>query len=355
MHCRRKIGDSVACGLHWRAVRVITTGVNGCGFRFRSAPVAVILLLANMTARAQVGDVQRVHDPCIIAAEGAYYLFCTGGGIAIRRSADLLRWERIGAVFAEAPEWTRQEVPGSRGLWAPDIAFVNGRYHLYYSVSTFGKNRSCIGLATNVTLDPADPRYKWIDQGKVVESTPGKDDFNAIDPNLVLDERDCPWLTWGSFWGGIKMCRIDPATGKPDPADRQVYALAARPESKAIEAPFMIRRGDSYFLFVSFDLCCRGAESTYRIMVGRARAITGPFVDRDGRPMLRGGGTQVLAGGGRVRGPGHNAILTKDERHWLVHHFYDADARGIATLQIRPLRWDEQGWPIAGEPIESPR
>lgn len=300
-------------------------------------------------ADGQEGDVRRVHDPHIIAADGAYYIFCTGGGIPIRRSKDLIHWERIGTVFDETPAWAKREVPGVRGLWAPDISFFNGRYHLYYSVSTWGKNRSCIGLAVNDTLDPASPKYKWIDQGKVIESTPGRDNWNAIDANVVLDERKEPWLAFGSFWSGIKLRRLDRSTGKLH-SDSRMYSLAARPSPGAVEAPFIIRRGEYYYLFVSFDYCGRGVDSTYKIMVGRSKAVTGPYVDRDGKPMTEGGGTLVLGSQGHVRGPGHNSVLVEGDKYWLVHHYYDADLYGVPTLQIRPLNWDKAGWPEAGAP-----
>jgi len=190
----------------------------------RITPLLIlVVMLAGSLALAQQGDVRRVHDPCIIAADGAYYVFCTGGGIASRRSKDLVHWERIGAVFRALPAWTGAEVPGVRGLWAPDISYFNGRYHLYYAVSTFGQNRSCIGLAVNATLDPANPDYKWVDLGKVIESRQG-DAFNAIDANIVFDEQKQPWMAFGSFWSGIKLIRIDPSTGKP-PADARMQAL----------------------------------------------------------------------------------------------------------------------------------
>ncbi|NOX56075.1 MAG: arabinan endo-1,5-alpha-L-arabinosidase, partial [Planctomycetes bacterium] len=161
---------------------------------------------------AQEGDIRRVHDPCIVKAGGWYYVFSTLGGIQIRRSKDLMRWEYVGEVFEEIPAWAKKAVPGVRALWAPDISFFNGQYHLYYSVSTFGKNRSCIGLATNRTLDPADDRYEWVDRGPVITSRPGKDDFNAIDPSVAFDGEQ-PWLAFGSFWSGIKLVRLDPETG----------------------------------------------------------------------------------------------------------------------------------------------
>jgi len=301
--------------------------------------------------RAQAGAVRHVHDPAILRAGGHCYVFSTGKGVPVRRSKDLRRWESAGRVFAEdVPAWAAKEVPGSRDIWAPDISRFGGRYHLYYSVSTFGRQRSCIGLATNVTLDPADPKYRWLDRGMVLDSRPGRDDFNAIDPQLVLDEAGQPWLTWGSFWTGIKLVRLD-AAGERPAAGAKVIALACRPRHKAVEAPFLIRRDGWWYLFVSFDQCCRGVDSTYKTMVGRSRKLTGPYVDYTGRPMLEGAATLLLAGHDQSKGPGHNSVLRTEHTDYLVHHMYDAAARGTPTLQIRPLIWAKDGWPLAGEPL----
>ena len=182
----------------------------------------------------------------------------------------------------------------------------------------------------------------------MVSSQP-KDDWNAIDPNIVLDENGNPWLSFGSFWGGLKIVKIDPATGKT--ADKVVHSIAARPVEKAIEAPFIMRKNGWYYLFASWDRCCKGVKSDYKIVVGRCKSVSGPYLDRSGKDMLRGGGTLVLAGYGNVKGPGHNAVLTEGEKDWLIHHFYDANPMGMATLQIRPLLWADDGWPLAGEPI----
>jgi arabinan endo-1,5-alpha-L-arabinosidase len=249
-------------------------------------------------------------------------------------------------VFAHLPEWAVKDVAGVRGLWAPDISYFNGKYHLYYSVSTFGSNRSSIGLATNQTLDPASEKYRWMDQGKVISSNK-TDDWNAIDPNVVLDEQNQPWLSFGSFWSGIKMRKLDLATGKLSDTDQTLYSLASRPSSEqgAIEAPTIIRKNGYYYLFVSFDFCCRGRESTYNIRVGRAQRLVGPYVDRSGKPMLEGGGTLVLSGKGRWVGPGHCAVLKDKNGETLVYHAYDTEWRGISTLRIAAIIWDSDGWP----------
>jgi arabinan endo-1,5-alpha-L-arabinosidase len=296
-----------------------------------------------------VGDVRNVHDPTVIEEGGKYYIFSTRAGIAVRCSEDLVRWRLCGDVFGHLPGWAVEDVKGLRGLWAPDISYFNGKYHLYYSASTFGSNRSSIGLVTNRTLDAASDKYRWEDQGKVISST-AADDWNAIDPNIVLDEDGQPWLSFGSFWGGIKVRKIDPATGKLSTADQTLYSLASRPRTKelpgAIEAPAILRKNGYYYLFVSFDFCCRGVNSTYNIRVGRSRKVTGPYVDRSGKPMMEDGGTILLAGEGRWRGPGHCAILQEKGGEKLVYHAYDAEARGIPTLRITPLNWDAEGWPV---------
>jgi len=119
-----------------------------------------------------------IHDPAIIKAGDDYYLFCTGGfrgqGIVpIRKSRDLHHWERDGFVFDKLPAWGAGEVPKARNAWAPDVSYFNGKYHVYYSLSSFGMNDSAIGLATNVTLDRDDPDYDWVDEGIVVRSCGG--------------------------------------------------------------------------------------------------------------------------------------------------------------------------------------
>ena len=316
-----------------------------------------------------------VHDPCIIKDGAYYYVYATGPGIPFRRSKDLKQWELAGRVFTESvPAWAKTELPDSRGIWAPDISFFNERFHLYYTVSTFGKNHSLIGTASNKTLDPASKEYQWIDEGKVCESTQ-QDDYNAIDPNILPLSKDKLALTFGSFWSGIKLMYLDAHTGKPFPQALQqtsdnatadnsaankpttaspnsIIALARRPSPDAIEAPFLIKRGKYYYLFVSFDFCCRGVNSTYNIRVGRAAKVEGPYLDRDGKPMLDGGGTPVLATQGNVIGPGHCAILHAAGTDYLAYHFYDGSQNGRPTLQIRPIAWNRDAWPEPGEPVE---
>lgn len=311
-------------------------------------PLLLVVVFPLSQSTELEGDIRQVHDPSIIKAGDTYYLFSTRAGIAIRCSKDLVHWRLCGDVFAHLPEWAVKDVPGLRGLWAPDVTYFNGQYHLYYSVSTFGSNRSSIGLATNQTLDSASDKYRWVDRGKVIGSNVS-DDWNAIDPNVLFDEQDQPWLAFGSFWSGIKLRKLDRATGQLATDDQTLYSLAGRPRSKelpgAIEAPTIIRKNNYYYLFVSFDFCCRGKDSTYNIRVGRARRVTGPYVDRSGKPMMEGGATLVIAGSGRWAGPGHCAILQEKDGDRLVYHAYDTEWHGVSTLRISSIRWDADGWP----------
>lgn len=303
------------------------------------------------------GRAPRTHDPVIAKEDGKYYLFCTGRGLPIQTSTDMLSWERSGRVFDTAPDWTAATIPGSTEFyWAPDISFFNGKWHIYYSVSTFGSNRSAIGLVTSPTLDAAKPNYAWKDEGIVIESHKS-DDWNAIDANVVLDEAGQPWLSWGSFWGGLKLIPLDAETGKPR-AGAELTGIAARPrangEAGAIEAPFIYRHDGYYYLFASFDFCCKGVESTYNIRVGRSKSVSGPYLDRDGVPMTAGGGSTVLAGSGRWRGPGHNAVFQDGDRDWLVYHAYDAENGGAPALRVEELGWDGEGWPVASSAPRQP-
>ena len=294
------------------------------------------------------GFVQRIHDP-VMAKEGdTYYVFSTGARIIVICSKDMIEWQFCGRVFENSPRWVQEVNREASDLWAPDISYWNGMWHLYYAASSMGSRDSAIGLATNVTLDPNSPDYRWVDEGVVLRSSP-RDDWNAIDPNLVVDANGQPWLAFGSYWSGIKMRKIDPTTGKLAADDPTLYALADRragaDNTDSIEGAFIVRRGDYYYLFASFDFCCRGAESTYNVRVGRSPQITGPYVDRSGTPMLQGGGTQILSAYDRWRGPGHNGIFVEDGVYWIVYHAYDALHIGIPKLRIEAIQWDEEGWP----------
>ncbi len=336
---------------------------------FRAALVAALLLGAKTGLAAEPhvfavsGDVGGTHDPSIMKEGKTWYVFATGkapdgGQFAVRCSEDLEHWRLCGHVFDALPAWIKERSPGTKDLWAPDISYVNHEYRLYYSYSLFGKNTSGIALATNKTLDAGSPDYKWVDKGLVLESTAG-DNYNAIDPNFVEDGRGGAWLAFGSFWDGIKMRRLD-AAGMLSQQDVTVYSLArrAKPENaepalpnlpanwEAVEAPFVVRHGGYFYLFTSWDLCCRGVKSTYRTMVGRSSSVTGPYVDASGKALTQGGGTELLTADSRWLGPGGESVLLGKGQDLIVFHAYDAGT-GRPFLQLSTIDWGG-GWPHAG-------
>jgi arabinan endo-1,5-alpha-L-arabinosidase len=288
------------------------------------------------------GAISPVHDPAIFATATKFYVYTTGRGLPIHESTDLVHWTLTGAVFGTKPPWITTTNPSDpNSLWAPDLSYFGGKYHLYYAASSFGSNQSCIGHATSPSLDAP----VWEDKGAVICST-SSDNWNALDPAAVIDEQGGAWLAFGSFWSGLKLVALDSegaSIGTP------MSSLATR-SNTAIEAAYIIHHGDYYYLFESVDFCCRGVDSTYKIMVGRAAAITGPYVDQNGIPLLSGGGTLVLAGDSRWKGPGHNAILHTPAGDYNVYHSYDADSNGVPTLRIAEMRWSTDGWPISAGP-----
>jgi len=318
-------------------------------------PTVSALALAGCLSAAPAGQVS-IHDP-VLAKEGdAFYLFSTGPGITIYRSADLRQWRLQGRAFPGEPEWARRVATAFNGhLWAPDIAYYDGKYYLYYSVSSFGRNASAIGVAVNRTLDADSPDYRWEDRGIVLRSVPERDAWNAIDPNVVVDEAGVPWMSFGSFWSGLKLVRLAPdriSIAEPQEwhtiarRDRAAFEPDTEPGTAALEAPFIFRKGEYYYLFVSWDKCCRGADSTYKLMVGRSRDVRGPYVDKDGRDLADGGGSLLLGGTPAWPGLGHNGAYTFDGKDYLVFHAYEAADEGIQKLKIAELRWDAERWPV---------
>lgn len=333
----------------------------------------ILLLMALPIALfAQNNDPQRrigVHDPVMIKEGNTYYLFTTGNGVSVWSSPDMKEWKREKPVFEKAPDWTLEAVKGFRGhFWAPDISYHNGLFHLYYSISAFGKNTSCLGLVTNKTLDPQNPDFEWVDQGPVICSIPGVDNWNAIDANLIYGEDGKPYLFWGSFWDGLQIIRLTDDLKKPYPgekprtiASRKSDRRAENPPSidnnpvdaggNAIEAPFVYKKGDYYYFFASIDYCCKGIESTYKMIYGRSKNVAGPYYDKEGKDMLFGGGTILMAGDEDWHGVGHNAVVGWDNEDFLLFHGYDANDNGRSKLRIFRLLWDENQWPVIGEAI----
>lgn len=326
----------------------------------------LLLLISHLLPAQDTTQLIPVHDPVMAKQGNTYYLFCTGRGIAAWSSKDLKTWNKEPPVFIAPPQWAVEAVPGFKGhIWAPDISYYNGLYYLYYSVSAFGKNTSCIGLATNKTLDPSDTaNYKWVDHGKIIQSFPGKTNWNAIDPNLIVDDKGRPYLAFGSFWDGLKLVKLDKDRMRIAERPEVIPTIASRKQStskelpaipgnppdaggNAIEAPFIFRKDDYYYLFASIDYCCKGVNSTYKMIIGRAKKPEGPYLDKTGADMAKGGGTVLLKGDAVWYGVGHNAVykFDRDPHYYIIFHGYDAADNGKSKLRIATLKWDNAGWP----------
>lgn len=325
-----------------------------------------------------------VHDPStIIKHNDEYWFFYTGNGTPSYRSKDLITWQRGPNTFTTSPPWLASVVPpgagrrggggaaqtqpttgataattnaarrGGRGgggvpsFWAPDIIHVGNQYLLFFSYSAFGVNTSAIGVATNPTLDPNDPAYKWTEQGIVIQSRT-EDDYNCIDPSVIQTPEGELWMAFGSFWGGIKLIQLDPKTGKRIAPDSPMYGIA---HYRSIEAAHLYFHDGYYYQFVNWGLCCRGLNSTYDMRIGRSRKITGPYLDKEGKDMLTDGGSPLLATDGAFVGPGHAGIIKEGDKYWMSMHFYDGAPGGITggELAIRPVTWDSDGWPVVGK------
>lgn len=304
-----------------------------------------------------------IHDPAMGQDGGSYYLYSTGPGVPFYSSKDLEHWTARGRVFASEPFWARSVAPGFNGhVWAPDVSYADGKYYLYYSVSGFGKNDSAIGVTVNKTLDPSSPDYKWEDKGIVVRSIAGRDDWNAIDGNVLADAEGTSWMTFGSFWSGIKLVKL--TADRTRLAEPQVWhTIAARPRTNAdgktagdgaVEGPFLFHKGDYYYLFVSTGYCCRGKASTYRVAVGRSKTITGPYLDKAGTDMAKGGGTPLVSENPKWAGWGGQGVYNFDGKDYVVMHAYEAADNDFHRLKVLPIRWDAAGWPsVDGSALDS--
>jgi|WetSurMetagenome_2_1015567.scaffolds.fasta_scaffold59216_2 arabinan endo-1,5-alpha-L-arabinosidase len=317
---------------------------------FGSVAGASLLSLLASTACLAVfvnslkGDLD-VHDPVMAKDGGTFYVFWTGDYIPRKTSTDRITWKNAGTIFgSEAPSWFKTPVPDNNGksIWAPDISFRDGMWWLYYSVSTFGSRVSSIGLATNATLNSADAAYGWIDQGMVINST-ANTSYNCIDPNAFYNSDSTLWLVFGSWFSGIQLVQLNAKTGKLLQSSPTVTSLAAH--SSGIEGAFLIKWKKYYYLFVSWDNCCKGVNSNYKIAVGRASAIKGPYVDKKNKTMTSGAGELLDTGDAVRKGPGHNGIFIEHDTVFCINHYYDATRDGQARMQIRPIYWDSEDWP----------
>ncbi|MDQ0254816.1 arabinan endo-1,5-alpha-L-arabinosidase [Evansella vedderi] len=285
-----------------------------------------------------------VHDPALFKDGNTYYVVSTGilnpqnpGGIYLRKSTGTLEgpWEALGEI--PVPEWTHEY--NHEHLWAPQVVRNDNTFYMYYAVSSFGSNNSAIGVMSTETPEDLN---SWIDHGPVITSQTGMD-FNAIDPSVMKDEGKW-WITFGSYWTGIKLQQLDENMTEPI---GEVYDIASRPnvQHNPIEAPTVFKKDEYYYLLTSWDRCCAGLDSTYKIAVGRSESITGPYYDKEGVPLMEGGGTVILDSHDNQIGPGGQDYFHESGIDYLIYHYYDGDANGVIRMQIWSMDW-EDGWPF---------
>jgi arabinan endo-1,5-alpha-L-arabinosidase len=327
----------------------------------RLAAAALVLLSSAALAQdlppapKMLGDV-RIHDPSVIVENGVWASFQTGdtgglhqGAIKVKTSPDGITWTNAGAVGKGIPKWGMKEIGyRAQNIWAPSVSKHGDRWYLYYSLSSFGLQFSAIGLMTNEAFDASKPGEGWIDQGMVLKST-GRDDFNAIDPYRIDTSDGRAWLSYGSFWSGIKLRELDPVTGLLLAEGTPRYDLAWY-GGGVIEASAILEHEGKFYLFVSYDRCCAGVDSTYRMMVGRADAVTGPYLGKDGTDLLKAGATELQKGDAHYIGPGGQEPVFGTESPMLVYHYYDGTDLGVSKIQIVSIGWDADGWPVLAPP-----
>lgn len=299
---------------------------------YRNIFIAVsAMLMLSRSAEAQVGQ-PYIHDPStIMECDGKYYTFGTGGGGLI--SDDGWTW-KSGAVR-----------PG--GGAAPDAIKIGDRYLVAYGNSgggLGGGHNAHIFTMWNKSLDPQSADFKFSEPVEVASSD-GFEDNDAIDPGLLLDPTTGRlWLSYGTYFGNIRLVELDPKTGQRVEGNKPVNIAID------CEATDLMYRDGWYYLLGTHGTCCDGVNSTYNIVVGRSRTVTGPYMDNVGRTMFEGGGRMVINAGDRVVGPGHFGRRIIDDGVEVMSCHYEADFNrsGRSVLGIRPLLW-KNGWPIAGE------
>jgi arabinan endo-1,5-alpha-L-arabinosidase len=303
-----------------------------------------------------------VHDPSILDWDGTYVMVHTSGNsfVPIRTSRNLTEWKDWGPILSSAPNWLQTAIPTHRSTWAPAPLRLGKMLRIYYCASAkFGENTSYIWMAENPTFDPAHPCDGWVDRGKFIESKAGESNYNAIDPDVLVGPDARQWIVYGSYWSGIYLNELDPTTGLlKDPHAAPIHVASNTGDrGNPLEAPALVYRDGYYYLFVTYGLAAQGVRSTYRMVCGRSKSPTGPYLGFDGKPMTDGGHTDLLKTSPPMFGPGGgNFFQDPKGEWWMAYHYYDGrrnwhgDVWGRPTLQVRRLLWGEDGWPVPGMP-----
>ena len=323
--------------------------------------LALLCLSLGITVQAVARDKEKkeyhnpiipvsVPDPTVIRADdGYFYLYGTENthNLPIYQSKDMVNWKFVGTAFTDK---TRPKWDGNHSLWAPEIRYINGKYVLYYSWAKWGVEwESNVGVAVSDS-----PKGPFVDKGCVIDANaPEVNVQNSID-QFFYEEKGKKYMFWGSFRGLYVTELTDDGLSVKRNADGSL-ALRKQVAGNAFEAVNIYKKGKYYYMFASVGSCCEGAKSTYKTVVGRSKDLLGPYVDKEGKPMLENGYTVVIEGNEDWAGPGHNAIITKDDSNheWIIYHGYKRDKadEGRVVLMDR-LQW-EDGWPMVKGKVPS--
>jgi arabinan endo-1,5-alpha-L-arabinosidase len=296
------------------------------------AILSMLFMGLSGTLTAQIGK-PFIHDPSTIAeCDGKYYTFGTGAG---------------GLISEDGWKWTAGGVRPGGGV-APDVVKIGDRYYVSYAKGGGGEHASNVYVMWTKSLDPQSPDFGFKDE-TLVASSKGLEDCDAIDPAFLLDPTDGRlWLSYGTYFGFIRLVELDPKTGKRVEGNKAINIAID------CEATDLMYNDGWYYLLGTHGTCCDGANSTYNIVVGRSKKVTGPYLDNMGRDMLKGGGKMVIHASDRLLGPGHfgRFIIENGVEKMSMHYEADLDKSGRSVLGICPLLW-KNGWPVAGENLKA--
>lgn len=313
-----------------------------------TAAALVATALVATPVAALSGTDTRLHDPSAIVVGGCTYAFSTGfendpanptGSITQYKSCSgdaVTGWTKVQNLWSTTPSWITASLGRTPpNIWAPDINYFGGQYHLYYGASMWGTADAVMGLLTADSIEGP-----WVDQGMVTNV------HYPIDPDLVRGEDGRLYISWGSWTGGASyMHVVDESTGKLSTTDNNLWTIA-----KGVEGVSIVRNGDYFYMFGSKGSCCSGVNSTYYTSVARSSSVTGPYIDINGVDMVSGGGTRILSGFGQKIAAGGGDVFFDGSAAKFAYHYYDGNANGRETLDIRPLSFVD-GWPVFGTPI----
>ncbi len=278
-------------------------------------------------------------DPTVIRAkDGTFYAYSTMmyGNVPVYKSQDMINWEYIGGAFrkGEVPKF----VPKAN-IWAPDINYIEGKYVLYFSMSTWGGEWEA-GIGRAVADSPEGP----FTNAKLLFNSKQIGVQNSIDP-VVFQEDGRKYLIWGSFRGIYLTELTEDGLELIDSKDLLKIA------GTAYEGTYILKRKGYYYLFASIGSCCNGLNSTYQTVVGRSKSLFGPYVDKQGRKMLDNYHEILLSGDDAVKGPGHDSqILTDDKgQDWIYYHGVDVnEVKAGRKMYLDQVNWGKDGWPTIG-------